>query len=591
MRKNLLRLRKFAALFVACLGLAFLLVYIQWNVYRPLDASSYDRDRPKILVNQVGYLPKQTKVALLANFKGNDAQTVELVEVTTQKVLLAVPAAIGVRDKLSNEVLQAVDFSNFDREGEYILRIGDLKSVPFPIGKQVYEKPLAVLLRSYYLQRCGVAIADPVTGISHPPCHLKDAALAHSDSQHKEGTQLQSLGGWHDAGDYGKYVATATITIGRLLHLYEKHPNLFSDGQLQIPESGNRVPDLLDEMQVGLDWLLTMQRADGAVYRKLSGKNWPIGLAPDKDTQSRFIYGVSTPETAKFSATMAIAARVYLPFQKERAAIYLAAAKFAWQYLETQPVMQIDKVDGDDSGSGGYLYSDIDNEASLLTDTDDRLWAAAELWITTEGTKFQQYFTEHVDGFAYTLFEWKDPSPLALTSILEQEKAFISPDIKDKIKRKILHRAEGLLQKVNSSGYRLANHRLIWGSNKMAAEEGITLAYAYQLTQNPAFRNAAIAQLDYLFGRNPFNQTFVTGIGTNPVRKTNHLFARATAIYIPGLVVGGPNRGAQDGIAPKERGLWSYIDDERSYATNEYAIDYNASLVVLMGEVLSFMPT
>jgi endoglucanase len=583
-RKNFLHLRKLA-LFIACFVLASILVYIQWNVYRPLEASSQENLKPKILVNQVGYLPKQEKIAFLANSKGNTSQNVELVEVPTQKVVLAVHPNSGIRDQLSQEILQAVAFSNFDREGEYFLRSGDLKSVPFHIDKQVYQKPLSILLRSYYLQRCGVAIADPVTGISHPPCHIKDAALAHSDRLHQEGTQLQSLGGWHDAGDYGKYVATATVTIGRLLHLYEKHPNLFSDGQLQIPESGNGIPDLLDEMQVGLNWLLTMQRRDGAVYRKLSGKNWPIGLSPDEDKQPRFIYGASTPETAKFAATMAIAARVYLPFQKEKAEIYLAAAKSAWRYLETEPAMQIDTVDGDDSGSGGYLFSSIDHEESLKNDLDDRLWAAAELWIATKGSKFQQYFTEHFDAFTYTLFEWKDSSPLALSSVLEQD--FIPSHLKDTIKHKILQRAEELLKKVNSSGYRLANHRLIWGSNKMAAEEGITLAYAYQLSQNPAYRNAAIAQLDYLFGRNPFNQTFVTGIGTNPVRKTNHLFARAKNIYIPGLLVGGPNQGAQDGIAKKDRGLWSYIDDERSYATNEYAIDYNASLIALMGELLS----
>lgn len=116
----------------------------------------------------------------------------------------------------------------------------------------------------------------------------------------------------------------------------------------------------------------------------------------------------------------------------------------------------------------------------------------------------------------------------------------------------------------------------------MVAEEGITLAYAYKLTGNSAYREVAFAQLDYLLGRNPFNQTFITGVGTHPVQRINHLFARARNLLIPGLVVGGPNSDAQDEIAPKGQGILSYVDSAESYATNEYAIDYNASIVGLI---------
>ena len=116
----------------------------------------------------------------------------------------------------------------------------------------------------------------------------------------------------------------------------------------------------------------------------------------------------------------------------------------------------------------------------------------------------------------------------------------------------------------------------------MTAEEGITLVYAYQLTNNIDYLNGAIDQLDYLLGRNHFNQTFVTGIGANPVKHVNHLFARAKNIYIPGLVVGGSNSDAQDNKVAKNLGQLSYIDSEESYATNEYAIDYNASLISLI---------
>ena len=352
-----------------------------------------------------------------------------------------------------------------------------------------------------------------MTGISHPPCHLKDGVMAHRDKYHSAGKNIAAVGGWHDAGDYGKYVTTTAVTIARLLNLYEQYPDLFPDNQLTIPESGNGVSDLLDEMGFGLDWLLTMQREDGAVYRKLSGKKWPFGVSPDEDLQPRYVYGISTPETAKFAAVMAIAARNF-QIDAELADKYLQAAELAWQYLQTQPEMKVNWVEGDDSGSGKYLSSEYDREASLKTDVDDRLWAAAELYITTGKSSFADYLANNLNAVDYTLFEWKDPSPLALINYLKQNRQPTSVKSIARIKNKIIQRANLLLERVEASAYNIANDRFIWGSNKMTAEEGITLVYAYQLTKNPQYLAAAIDQLDYLLGRNHFNQTFITGIGT-----------------------------------------------------------------------------
>jgi endoglucanase len=546
----------------------------------------------KIVVNQVGYLPNSPKVALLVN-SNTAQQPIELVDSTTKQIVRVITPSQSVRDRDSNDRLQTIDFSQISQPGNYFLRTGSIaegrfstnESYPFSIAPNVYQEPIIKLLRSYYLQRCGIAIDDPITRIRHAPCHLRDGTLAHQDPTNSSGKVIPATGGWHDAGDYGKYVSTTAVTTGRLLSLYENNPKAFLDRQLTIPESGNGIPDLLDEMRVGLDWMLTMQRSDGAIYRKLSGKKWPPIVAPDEDTQPRFIYGISTPETAKFAAAMAIAARVYAPLQPQQSTIYLKAARRAWDYLQTQSAMKVDWVDGDDSGSGKYLASEIDTEPSLKIDTDDRLWAAAELFITTKESQFDRYFLQHLPNFDYDLFEWKDPSALGLLNYVSENATSQTSEITLKIAKKILNRADALVKNVSTSGYHLANQRFIWGSNKMTATEGLTLILAYRLTDGTAYRQAAIDQIDYLLGRNPFNQTFVTGIGTHPVRHVNHIFARARKISIPGLLVGGANNGAQDGLAPKNRGIFSYLDDEKSYATNEYAIDYNAELIALMSMV------
>ena len=535
----------------------------------------------KIVVNQVGYLPQWQKTAFLLNNQKPTSHP-QLVDRQTRKVVKTIQPGKEIQDTATPDAISTINFSDITQPGTYYLRQGKLISAPFDIGREIYQQPLITLLRSYYLQRCGVAIDDPITGISHPPCHLKDGAIAHQDKYHTAGENITASGGWHDAGDYGKYVTTTAVTIARLLNLYEQYPDLFPDSQLTIPESGNGVSDLLDEMQFGLDWLLTMQREDKAIYRKLSGKKWPFGVSPDEDMQPRYVYGISTPETAKFAAVMALASRNFQRVNPELANRYLGAAESAWQYLETQPEMKVDWVEEDDSGSGKYLASKDDLEASLTTDVDDRLWAAAELYITTGNSVFNNYFVSNLDKIDYTLFEWKDPSALALINYLKQNRQTIAADTITKIKNKLTQRADSILKRVQESNYNIANHRFIWGSNKMTAEEGITLVYAYQITNNIDYFNAAINQLDYLLGRNHFNQTFVTGIGANPVKHVNHLFARAKNIYIPGLVVGGANSDAQDNKVAKNLGQLSYIDSEESYATNEYAIDYNASLISLI---------
>ncbi len=543
----------------------------------------------KIVVNQVGYLPDRAKIALLVNSKVPSKQ-IELVNSTNQKVVQVIKPSASQQDDESKDLLQTIDFSQIKQSGNYFLRSGTVQSQPFSIDPHVYQEPINKLLRSYYLQRCGVAINDAITGIRHAPCHINDGTIAHLDGSNPAGKVVPSIGGWHDAGDYGKYVSTTAVTVGRLLSLYELNPSAFSDRQLSIPESGNGISDLLDEMRVGLDWMLPMQRADGAVYRKLSGKKWPPIVAPNEDTQPRFLYGVSTPETAKYAAAMAIAARVYAPKQPAQAKIYLSAAQRAWEYLQLQSTMQVDWVDGDDSGSGKYLASEVDIEPSLKIDQDDRLWAAAELFVTTRQPQYQKYFVQKLPSLPYAIFEWKDPSSLGMVNYLRsvsnnlKRSTPVNP-ITLQIANKIQDRADAVLQQVKKSGYHLANHQFIWGSNKMTAEEGITLFLAYQITKNPLYLQGAIDQIDYLLGRNPFNQTFVTGVGTKPVQHVHHIFARANKIDIPGLLVGGANSGAQDNIAPKNRGILSYLDDERSYATNEYAIDYNASLIALMSMV------
>lgn len=540
----------------------------------------------RIVVNQVGYLANGPKNALLVNIEHIAAMKAELVEAESKRVVLVIDPGPAIEDPHTGNVVRSIDFNRFHGKGQFFLRYGEIESYAFSISENVFDQPAKLLLRSFYLQRCGAELSDSLTGIFHTICHEKDGFVAHEDSLNKVNAVINAAGGWHDAGDYGKYTATTTVTIARLLSLYEHAPEFFTDGHLDIPESGNSLPDLLDEMRVGLEWLLRMQRGDGAVYRKLSGKSWPHQLRPEKDFQKRYLYGITTPETAKFAAVAAMAARIYQYHDAEFADKCLKAAEAAWGFLQKTDKMVVRFYEGDDSGSGPYLYSETDNEKALTVDSDDRLWAATELYLSTRGEAYYRYFKKHYNDFDITLFEWKDPSSMALTNFWLRHR-LSDNKIARKIEKKILDRAGEIMQRVNSSGYRLGNHRFIWGSNKMVAEEGITLFYAYMITRKMPFFSAALDQINYLFGQNAFDLSFVSGVGSNPVKNVSHLFGEVAKLQIPGLLVGGPNILAQDGLAPKNQAALSYTDHVRAYSVNEYAIDYNASLITLLGLVMN----
>lgn len=564
-----------------CLRLAALLTIVVLSLS---SVKSYAEGiKSAIVVNQAGYHPEWPKRAMIINKKGNEPTA--LVEKKTGRVvklLKAHPTVAGPDDS----TVQTLDFSSVTQTGLFYLESDDLKSVSFRITKDSYKETTRLLLRSYYLQRCGHELLDPETGVSHLACHLDDGVYKRDDEINKESLHHDASGGWHDAGDYGKYIAPAAVTVNRLMSLYLMAPERYPDDVLSIPESGNGQSDLLDELSFELDWMLKMQRSDGAVYRKLSGAKWTGAISPDDDKQTRYVYGISSPETGKFISSMAMAARVFRESDAQRAQNYLSAAEKSWNWLKFQQEQTVDWKKEDDSGSGSYLSSETDTEVQLDTDHDDRLTAAIELYLTTKKDEYRNYIQIFEPEETYSLYEWKDASSLSLVHLMQQDSTAGLGAIRKDIGEKLIARADKLYAQVKTSPFNVANKKIVWGSNKMTAEEGITLAHAWRLSGDTKYLHAAIDQLDYLLGRNLFNLSFVTGVGENPVKRPVHLFGRSINKTLPGLLVGGPNAAAQDGFAPKHKGLMSYIDHERAYSVNEYAIDYNAALIGLI-EILA----
>jgi endoglucanase len=531
----------------------------------------------EIYVNQLGYYPWAKKYAVIENPISSSTHA-EVIDAITGKTILKINLPTPKFDRLSLAQTTTADFSTIKQPGTYNIRYHDKLSYDFEIKADLYSNALELALRTFYLQSCGKTVLYKPGEILHAPCHLKDGYIKRSDKINPAESKIDAVGGWHDAGDYGKYVASTTTAIYLLLSLYEINPSI---SDIDMYDSNNKYPDILEETKYALDWMLKMQREDGGVYRKCSGETWPSDTTLSRDdTQRRYIYGVSTQDTGRFAAAMAKAAKVYWEYDKTLSNKYLNASKKAWAFMLNNPNF-LDYERSDDSGSGGYPNPDYDTEKYAYTDKDEIVWAAAELYITTKDSQYLDYVRNNINEIEYESFSWKNTAVAAVIDLATQDVCDIY--LKDKMKKQLTSYADEIVNKMETNPYAVPIEEFRWASNVAILNEGITLAYAYKATKTDKYRDYALKTINYVFGVNPLNKSFITGLGDNPPLHIHHRYMMATGKVLPGFMVGGPNNTANDNIATPGLGIKSYIDNQKSYATNEYAIDYNASLVFMLG--------
>ena len=269
----------------------------------------------------------------------------------------------------------------------------------FAISEDVYDTAYRTVLRTLYHQRNSTPI-DPRFaapgyardgGVPQRFDAVFDRAVAQSPLGHGEraGEFRASHRGWFDAGDYGQYVPNAAPVWFSVALGLELAPGAFRDGDLGIPESGNGLPDILDELEWGFDWLLAMQdERDGGIYFRVASERWDDGL-PQRVARPRLIAEKTSHATASFAAAAAIHARLISQSRPERAAAALEAARRAWQFIESHPQWP---AEGERYRNRPGMSAGEYSDASAL---DNRMWAAAELLRTTGEQRYLQYFEEH----------------------------------------------------------------------------------------------------------------------------------------------------------------------------------------------------
>ena len=535
----------------------------------------------EIKVDQAGYLADATKIAIVA--APERATEFILRSADDGSVVLREKAGEPVSDADSGDRVQALDFTAVRNPGRYYLELpGVGRSWTFDIGPDVYARTWYLAMRSYYGQRCGIAV-DLGGGYRHAACHLTGAMHGSSG---KEGEHT-SQAGWHDAGDYGRYVVNSGITTGTLLWTWELFGTRFKNGKLDIPETGNGTPDLLNEIRWNLQWMLSMQDDDGGVWHKQTSERFPGFVMPEKDTTVSYVIGTGKEPykgscaTGDFAAVMAIAARAYKPFDAEFAERALGAARKAWTWLEKNPAVTFQNPAVVATGAYG------DGNCA-----DERLWAAAELHRTTGEVPYEQDFLANYGNFhvrANAPPSWANVGALGLWTYAMAGGR--NPEAVRRIRTETLSAADEIVNRTAANGYRvsLTSRDYVWGSNAVAANYGMQLLIANNIQTNEKYVEAARDNLHYLLGRNTFSLSWVTQVGEHAFQHPHHRPSGAdeNAEPWPGLLSGGPNRGRQDDamrakLAADLPPAKMYIDDQEAYAANEVAINWNAPLVFLL---------
>lgn len=537
-------------------------------------------------VNQVGYLPEDEKIVVAdGKFSGVDF---EVISTESNEAVYAGTMGEAFYDKATDMEVCQGDFSSYSENGNYFVMLkneGEETSASFEIKEGVYENLYRAAVRMLTYQRCGEMTEEYVGAYAHPACHT-EAALIYGSEETKEVT-----GGWHDAGDFGRYVVPGAKAAADLLFTFEDNqdnPMILSD-QLGIPESGNGIPDILDEVRYELEWMLKMQdEVSGGVYHKVTGQNFPGTIMPHRETAQMILSPISAAATADFAAIMAKASVDYTEVDADFSKTCLDAAAFAWEYL-----MNAESLRGFTNPSDIYTGEYGDGNCA-----DEIFWAAVELTIADEKVENlnvsilpSEVVEEKMKAGVSSGLGWIEMGDYGL-----YELARIGNEMKtlstyaETAKDRILAEADGLVKAVLTDGYFCSlGTGYYWGSNMNAANNGMLLEMAYLLSEKDDYIRSAKKQLDYLLGVNGTGYCYVTGFGSKATADPHHRPSQVVGTAVPGMLAGGPNKNLEDpyakqilaGTAP---GL-CYVDNQQSYSLNEVAIYWNSPLIYLIAGI------
>jgi endoglucanase len=536
---------------------------------------------PVILVDQFGYRPGDSKVAILRDPRtgfdaavdytpGANVAIVDALSGTVVKTAAPTPWSEGREDSLSGDAVWFLDFTELAVPGTYYLF--DLergfRSPVFEIGEGVYRQVLRHAFRTFYYQRAGFektaefAGADWADGASH--MGPGQDAETHSWLDKANAAAAKDLqGGWYDAGDYNKYTSWHARYIISLLRTFTFYPTAFGD-DFGIPESGNGISDLLDEVRFGVEWLKRMQNEDGSL---LCIQGLASGSPPSSATEPSYYGPPTTAATSAGAAAFAYAARVFGaqadPSLQELAIDLRSRALLAWEFAAANPALTYfnnDDAKQPDSAGLAAGQQEVDDDTRLAWNVE----AASYLFQQTGEARFADFFDQNYQAVTPTyLSHWQVDRHEAALDYAAQAGANAAVAAVIRADFSALHAGgSGLLSGWRSrrDAYQSEIDQYTWGSNQSKAAAGRLLLLAGEYAIDPVTaaesKNAAVSYLNYVHGVNPLGLVYLTNMGTAGAEHSaktlyhtwfssqNERWSEVTSETpgpVPGFLVGGPN--------------------------------------------------
>ncbi len=605
---------------------------------------------PYIKVDQFGYKPNGPKIAIISdpntgyNSGGNytPPPLMYLKDAFTHEILFSatpIPWKGGAVDSLSGDKVWRFDFSSFTTPGQYYISDNQgERSEDFAISEDVYDPVLATAFKTFYYQRCGVPKDSAYAGAGYydPACHIQDTQCKYIQDPYNPSFYKDLSGGWHDAGDHSKYVNYTYRTVINMLMAYELNPQAWNDN-MGIPESGNGIPDLLDEIKVELDWLMKMQDGDGGVYSIVGTLNYATASPPSADNADRYYGPKTTSASFSVSSIFALASMQYkklcAPGMDVYAADLEAKAIQAYNWATANPNVTYDNT------------VDVIASSNQETDAYERnmrhLVAAIYLYALTGNNTYKSYAETHYTdthmiqwGYIYP-FEPITQSALMFFAHTPGTSSTVSNAIINVYKSEMETFQQNLPSITgDSSAYMafLAKEDITWGSNRDMCEKGNMYQLYKHYNLNPTNDSLSTLAMDgiihYMHGVNPNALAYLTNMESMGAdRSVNTIYHEwfkdgsllwddnrtSTFGPPPGFVPGGPNpQYALDGCCPAACGsenplcvslsppmnqpaLKSYYEwnadwPQNSWSVTENAIYYQAAYLLLLSQSISTVP-
>jgi endoglucanase len=508
-------------------------IFFLWlTVLLPLPAAAPGTATQRIIVDQFGYQPDMVKIAVLSDpqmgFNAVEAYTpgpqLEVRRWAGNEVVFSGAPVVwngGATHAQSGDKVWWFDFSAVKQWGDYYVYdpAHDLRSFPFRIHHRVYDGVLQQAQRMFFYQRRGFAKQAPYTdskwadGASHlgtrqdPQCRLVT-------DQGNAALEKDLRGGWFDAGDYNKYTNFTFSTLTDLLLAYEQNPYSWGD-DFGLPESGNGVPDLLDEIKWELDWLLRMQNANGSVLSKVGVLGFAGISPPSADTSFMYYGAASTSATFCAARHFAHAARLYQSAgQAAYAAALQNAAVAAWNWGVANPAVVFSNA----------VFSSANPEVDAYTRGMYQLCAAVQLYALTGETAYKTYVESHYTE-AHPLqwtYWYAFEAPLQDALLYYTTLPGITPAVATAIrnsKQSSMQGGEFLPAYTNrTDAYRAAlkNADYTWNSNQTKSSMGQIFWQQIRYNLDPAnaasYRAAAAGYLHYFHGVNPLSRAYLSNM-------------------------------------------------------------------------------